>query len=59
MNKQEKEELIKLYSQYQKKKNLKKEVLQFSRNFMPEIIFRTTMLEGEPVTRHMVSLLFK
>jgi hypothetical protein len=34
-------------------------VLDVFRAFMPEIIFRTTKLEGESVTRKMISLLFK
>lgn len=59
MNKQDKTKLMKSYKQYRKKKIGKKETLQFLRNFMPEIIFRTTKLEGESVTRRMVSLLFK
>ncbi|CAN5130769.1 hypothetical protein BH11PAT1_BH11PAT1_5220 [soil metagenome] len=59
MNKQDKSKLIASYTQYRKKKIGKKDTLHFLRNFMPEIIFRTTRLEGESVTRRMVSLLFK
>lgn len=46
------------YKKYQKGKNGKKETLGFLRSFMPEMIFRTTKLEGEPVTRKMVKLIF-
>lgn len=56
MNKRNK--LVKAYSQYRTRKN-KSSVLEFFRAFMPEIIFRTTKLEGEPVTRRMVSKLSK
>ncbi|MHB8362662.1 MAG: hypothetical protein ACYDBX_03530 [Patescibacteria group bacterium] len=59
MSKEENKKLIKLYQEYRQRKILKEEVLTFSRNFMPEMIYRTTKLEGEPVTRRMVSLLFK
>jgi len=41
------------YKKYQKRAN-KKTALGFLHSFMPEIIFRTTKLEGEPVTRKMV-----
>lgn len=34
-------------------------VLGFFRALMPEIIFRTTRLEGEPVTRRMISSVLK
>lgn len=50
--------LTKAYTKYRtmmKKKN----VLDFLRAFMPEIVFRTTKLEGESVTRKMISSLFK
>jgi hypothetical protein len=59
MSKEENKKLTKLYQEYRQRKILKEEVLKFSRNFMPEMIYRTTKLEGEPVTRRMVSLLFK
>ncbi len=59
MSKEENKKLIKLYQEYRQRKILKEDVLQFSRDFMPEMIYRTTKLEGEPVTRQMVSLLFK
>ncbi len=59
MNKQDRTKLIKSYSQYRKKKAGKAGILQFLRSFMPEIIFRTTRLEGESVTRRMITSLFK
>lgn len=59
MNRQDKVKLLKSYKQYQKKKIGEKGILHFFRGFMPEIIFRTTKLEGESVTRKMVSSLFK
>lgn len=46
------------YKRYQKGKNGKKEALGFLRSFMPEVIFRTTKLEGELVTRKMVKSIF-
>lgn len=46
------------YKKYQKAKNGKKETLGFFHSFMPEMIFRTTKLEGESVTRKMVKLIF-
>jgi len=49
--------LRKHYRKYQKAKK-KKSNLGFLRSFMPEIIFRTTKLEGEPVTRKMVRAIF-
>ncbi len=51
--------LQKAYTSYQKKKPTKVSVLQAFRIAMPEIIFHTTRLEGEPVTRKMVNALFK
>ena len=57
MGKREQTKLVKAYATYRTKK--KKDVLGAFRAFMPEIIFRTTKLEGEPVTRKMVSSLFK
>lgn len=41
-----------------KGKKGRKNLLHFLRFFMPEIIFRTTKLEGEKVTRRMTSSLF-
>ncbi len=57
MGKREQTKLIQAYTKYRTAK--KKDVLGAFRAFMPEIIFRTTKLEGEPVTRKMVSSLFK
>jgi hypothetical protein len=57
MTKTSKNKLIKAYSQYRTAKKNKSSVLGFFRDFIPEIIFRTTKLEGEPVTRKMVSRL--
>jgi hypothetical protein len=51
--------LQKAYTSYQKKKPTKSSVLRAFRAAMPEIIFHTTKLEGEPVTRKMVNSLFK
>jgi hypothetical protein len=58
MGKGEKTKLVKAYTQYRTAKK-KRNVLDVFRAFMPEIIFRTTKLEGESVTRKMVSALFK
>lgn len=59
MNKQDRTKLTKSYTQYRKIKAGKIGLLQFLRNFMPEIIFRTSKLEGESVTRRMITSLFK
>lgn len=59
MNKQEKQKLIQAYTRYRALKIEKQDVLRFFRSFMPEIIFRTTKLEGESVTRKMITALFK
>lgn len=58
MGKQDQTKLVGLYAKYRTAKK-KKSVLGFFRAFMPEIIFRTTKLEGDPVTRKMISTLFK
>jgi len=50
--------LQKAYSKYRTKRG-KKNVLGFFHALMPEIIFRTTKLEGESVTRRMISSLLK
>jgi len=50
--------LKKNYQKYQKRAKGNKNTLGFLRSFMPEIIFRTTKLEGEPVTRKMVKSIF-
>jgi hypothetical protein len=59
MDKRDRIKLIKSYNQYRKTKTGKTGILQFLRSFMPEIIFRTTKLEGESVTRRMITSLFK
>jgi len=46
------------YKNYQKKSKGQKTALGFLRVSMPEIIFRTTKLEGESVTRRMVKSIF-
>ncbi len=46
------------YLKFQKGSKGQKTVLGFLHSFMPEIIFRTTKLEGEPVTRKMVKSIF-
>ena len=51
--------LTKAYKTYRSKKVSKKTVLSFLRSFMPEMILRTTKLEGEKVNRSSVSSLFK
>lgn len=56
MTKTNKNKLVKAYSKYRTRKN-KSSVLGFFRDFIPEIIFRTTKLEGESVTRRMISKL--
>jgi len=45
--------LRKSYKEYRRGVRGKKTALSFLRVFMSEIIFRTTKLEGEPVTRKM------
>jgi len=59
MSDKNKKRLNTAYSKYRTMKNKKSKVLGFFHAFIPEIIFRTTKLEGEPVTRKMVSALFK
>lgn len=58
MGKREQKRLVNSYRKYRTTKK-KKSVLDFFSAFMPEIIFRTTRLEGEKVTRKKVSALFK
>lgn len=57
MGKRDQKRLVNAYKKY--RTNKKNNVLGIFRAFMPEIIFRTTKLEGEPITRKMVSGLFK
>lgn len=47
------------YDKYRKTKGTKKNGTTLLRNFMAEMIFRTTKLEGEAVTRHMVNAIFR
>lgn len=58
MTKQQ-ERLTKAYKGYRKANLDTKRVLSFLRSFMPEMIFRTTKLEGERVSRRSVSSMFK
>lgn len=51
--------LQKAYSSYKKKKPTKMSLLSRFKLAMPELIFKTTKLEGEPVARKMVNALFK
>lgn len=59
MSKRNKNKLVKAYAKYRTLKKSKLSVLGFFRSLIPEIIYRTTKLEGEPVTRKMVSSLTK
>lgn len=54
-----KSRLQQVYSSYIKKKRTKGSLLSGFRVAMPKIIFRTTKLEGEPVTKSMVNSLFR
>ena len=56
-----KDNVRKLKQSYFKYRTSKKKtnVLDFFHALIPEIIFRTTALEGEPVTRRMVSSILK
>lgn len=58
MGKKDQTRLVKAYKTYRTAKR-KRNVLDVLRANMPEIIFRTTKLEGESITRKMVSSLFK
>lgn len=51
--------LTKAYKKYTKNGQKKKKALNFLRSFMPEMIFRTTRLEGEKITRRSVNTLLK
>ncbi len=53
-----KSQLQKKYQKYRKSAQTKRKNLSFLRSFMNEIVFRTTKLEGEPVTRRMVKAIF-
>ncbi|MEK7577010.1 MAG: hypothetical protein AAB492_00145 [Patescibacteria group bacterium] len=50
--------LQKRYESFRKAKRSKHSLLSLFRAFMPELIFRTTKLEGEPVTRKSIRALF-
>lgn len=56
MSNKNRNKLLQAYSKYRTKKR-KSNVLGFFRALIPEIIFRTTKLEGELVTRRMISSL--
>lgn len=58
MTKQQ-ERLTKAYKKYRQAHLSTKSVLGFLRSFMPEMIFRTTRLEGEKVSRRAISSIFK
>lgn len=58
MTKQQ-ERLTKAYRKYREARLSTKSVLGFLRSFMPEMIFRTTRLEGEKISRRAVSSIFK
>jgi len=47
------------YDKYRNGKSSKKNGTTLLRNFMAEMIFRTTKLEGESVTRRMVNAIFR
>jgi len=55
----QKERLNRAYKSYKKANLSTKSVLGFLHSFMPEMIFRTTKLEGEKVTRKSVYSIFK
>ena len=59
MNTKTQVKLIKFYKRYRVSIRNKRSVLGFLRAFMPEIIYRTTKLEGESVTRKLVRSLFQ
>lgn len=58
MSQKNKARLLKAYRKF-RARNKKPSLLDFFRGLMPEIIFRTTKLEGEPVTRRMVASVLK
>jgi len=58
MSKRNQNNLVKSYFKYRTNKK-KHDVLGFFRNLIPEIIYRTTKLEGESITRRMISSLTK
>ncbi|MFH2085425.1 MAG: hypothetical protein ABII21_01390 [bacterium] len=54
-----KSQLLKNYQKYKKTVQKKQKNLSFLRSFMSEIIFRTTKLEGERVSRRMVKTIVR
>ncbi len=58
MENQQIAKLNRAYKKYRTVRKKRQKVLDFFRGFMPEMIFRTTRLEGDPVTRKMISSLF-
>lgn len=58
MSQKNKTKLQKAYLKFRMAKK-KSNLLAFFDGLIPEIIFRTTKLEGEPVTRKMVTSLLK
>jgi hypothetical protein len=58
MTSKSRQQLHKSYTKYKNKKPSHNKVMAFFRAYMPEIIFRTTKLEGERVTRKMTKSLF-
>lgn len=58
MTKQQ-ERVTRSYKKYRKANIDTKKIADFFRSFMPEMIFRTTRLEGEKISRRVVSSIFK
>ena len=58
MSQKNKTKLQKAYLKFRTAKK-KSGVLAFFNGLIPEIVFRTTKLEGEPVTRKMVASLLR
>lgn len=58
-NQEMKSKLQVKYDKYRSSKSSQKKGRSLLRTFMPEMIFRTTKLEGEPVTRGKVNAIFK
>ncbi|MCX6784190.1 MAG: hypothetical protein NT141_03985 [candidate division WWE3 bacterium] len=50
--------LRKNYQKYRKNKKSHASALSFFKAFMPEMTFRTTKLEGEPITRSLIKRVF-
>ena len=58
MSNKNRNKLLRAYSKYRTSKK-RTSVLEFFHSLIPEIIYRTTKLEGESVTRKMVSSILK